>query len=48
VLNVFVEAIRDRDPRVKNLWFDVTSVVLPVHRARESEAGLPCASVRSD
>jgi predicted TIM-barrel fold metal-dependent hydrolase len=29
VLNVFVEAIRDGDPRVKNLWFDVTSVVLP-------------------
>ena len=28
VLQVFVEAIRDGDPRVKNLWFDVTSVVL--------------------
>ncbi len=28
VLAVFVEAIRDGDPRVKNLWFDVTSVVL--------------------
>jgi predicted TIM-barrel fold metal-dependent hydrolase len=27
-LNVFVEAIARHDPRVKNLWFDVTSVVL--------------------
>jgi predicted TIM-barrel fold metal-dependent hydrolase len=28
-LNVFVEAIARHDPRVKNLWFDVTSVVSP-------------------
>ena len=28
-LSVFVEAIARHDPRVKNLWFDVTSVVLP-------------------
>jgi predicted TIM-barrel fold metal-dependent hydrolase len=28
-LNVFVEAIARHDPRAKNLWFDVTSVVLP-------------------
>lgn len=28
-LNVFVEAIAARDPRVKNLWFDVTGVVRP-------------------
>jgi predicted TIM-barrel fold metal-dependent hydrolase len=27
VLEVFVDAIAKRDPRVKNLWFDVTSVV---------------------
>jgi uncharacterized protein len=27
-LKVFVEAIARHDPRVKNLWFDVTSVVL--------------------
>lgn len=27
VLEVFVDAIARRDPRVKNLWFDVTSVV---------------------
>jgi len=28
-LGVFVNAIRDRDPRVKNVWFDVTGVVRP-------------------
>jgi predicted TIM-barrel fold metal-dependent hydrolase len=28
-LNVFVEAIKEGDRRVKNLWFDVTSVVRP-------------------
>jgi uncharacterized protein len=27
-LNVFVEAIARHDPRVRNLWFDVTSVVI--------------------
>jgi predicted TIM-barrel fold metal-dependent hydrolase len=32
-LSVFVEAIRKRDPRTKNLYFDVTTVVLPVTSA---------------
>jgi hypothetical protein len=29
-LSVFVEAIQRGDPRTRNLYFDVTTVVLPV------------------
>ncbi|HYE86951.1 MAG TPA: amidohydrolase family protein [Vicinamibacterales bacterium] len=40
VLDVFVEAIRARDPRMKNVWFDATSVtyeLTPENGARIAE-----------
>ena len=36
-LQVFIEAIRNHDPRARQLWFDVTSVAVPERSAEESK-----------
>lgn len=43
-LQVFVDAIREHDPRTRRLWFDVTSVALP--DASASDARLIATRIR--
>ena len=36
VMDVFVDAIAKKDPRMRNVWFDVTTVVHPVNTAERT------------
>ena len=36
VMDVFVDAIAKRDPRMKNVWFDVTTVIHPTNPSERS------------